>query len=114
MQRRPWMRGLCVIGLAVSIARCDRASDPFPALQNARSLIEQAESTGATQLAAADLERARHLMRNAEAAQRIGRSTRASKLAHEASVEARVAIARTAAMRANEAVRLEPPAITAR
>jgi hypothetical protein len=113
MQRRRWMRRLCVIALAVSIARCERGSDPFPALQNASSLIEQAESTGAAQVAAADLERARHLLRNAEAAHRIGRSTRASRLAHEASVEARLAIARTAAVRANEAVPPEPPAVAA-
>ena len=111
MQRRHWMRGLGVLALGLSIAGCERASDPSPALQHARALIVQAERTGAKRLAAADLQQARRLMRNAEAAQRIGRSSRANQLAHEASLEARLAIARTAAVRASQSLPVGPQSV---
>jgi len=106
--RRGGWRAL-VMGAIVALAACSGAPDPQPALANASDLIAQAERNGATDLAAADLGRARELLHNAKAAERLGRNGHAAHLAREAAIEARLAIARTAAAHAYDAFDPKPP-----
>ena len=72
----------------IAIAACSQVPDPQPALANASDLIAQAETNGATDLAAADLSRARELLHRAQSAEHLGRNGRAARLAREAAVEA--------------------------
>lgn len=107
--RRRRSTGIALLAISIELAACTRAPDPGPAIANAGELIEQAERNGVVGFAAADLDQARELLQNARAAQGLGRRASAAKLAHEAAVEARLAIARTAATQANAAFAEPPP-----
>ena len=95
-----WHAAIVGAIVIIGIAACSEVPDPQPALANASDLIAQAETNGATDLAAADLSRARELLHRAQSAEHLGRNGRAARLAREAAVEARLAIARTAAAHA--------------
>ena len=83
------------------VAGCgSQPARPVEQLARARTLIEQAERTGAAGPAAADLEQARGKLRQAEAAAKDGDQETALRLANQAAVDAELAQARASAAEA--------------
>lgn len=82
---------------------CASAPQPSADLTQAHTLVDQAEQSGASQWASADLASARSKLQTAdqEAKQQPAQSIR---MAQEASVDARVALARTNAAKAQHAL----------
>ena len=85
---------------ASALAACASTPDPKPEIQSARALVEQAEQSGAAEFAGKDLETARDRLRLAEDADEAHKDDDAQRYAGEASVNARLAIANTAAAKA--------------
>jgi hypothetical protein len=67
-------------------------------------MISQAEQSDAQQFASADLEAARSKLRQADQDERDNKSVLAAQLATESSVDAEVALARTRAIKAEQAL----------
>jgi len=76
-------------------AACASAPKPEAELARARTLVEQAEQSGAQRYAAADLDQARGKLQQADAASKEGKNDEARRLAVEAGVDAQLAAART-------------------
>ena len=76
---------------------------PVEELTRARTVIEQAEKSGATQHASAELERARSKLNAAEAAASDGKLESARQLAAEAALDAEFASALAAAAESRNA-----------
>lgn len=92
------------LGLALASVGCASAPKPTAEIAQAHSLVDQAEQGGATQYASADLALARSKLQQAdlEAQKKPEQSLRS---AQEASADARVALARTNAVKAEAALR---------
>jgi hypothetical protein len=92
------------LGALLASVGCAGAPRPTAELAQAHSLVDQAEQGGATQYASADLSMARSKLQQAdlEAQKQPEQSLRS---AQEASADARVALARTNAAKAQAALR---------
>ena len=82
-----------VIGL-LCVGCASQANRPVAEISRARTLIEQAEKSGAQQYAAADLDNARAKLRLATAAVEDGKNDEARARANEAAADAELAQAR--------------------
>jgi hypothetical protein len=98
------LRALALMGALIAAAGCASTPKPTADLVEAHTLVDQAEQSGAPQFASADLATARSKLQQAdqEAAKLPERSIR---LAHEASIDAQIAIARTNSAKAQQALR---------
>jgi hypothetical protein len=92
--------GAAVVGLAGCAASPARPEADF---SRAQTLIQSAEQQGAPEFAAADLERARGKLNQAEIVAEQGNGEQAARLAQEAAVDAELAAARAAAAKARKA-----------
>jgi len=95
---------VALMGALIAAAGCASAPKPTAELVQAHSLVDQAEQSGAPQFASADVAAARSKLQQAdlEAQKHPELSLRS---AQEASVDARVALARTNAAKAQAALR---------
>ena len=86
-----------LIGAAVSLLCVGCASEPRPTAEitRARTLIEQAEKSGAQRYAAVELDSARNKLREADALAKQGENDTARARANEAAAAAELAVART-------------------
>ncbi len=86
-----------LIAAAVGLLSVGCASAPRPTaeLTRARTLIEQAEKSGAQRYAAVELDSARNKLREADALAKQGENDTARARANEASAAAELAVART-------------------
>jgi hypothetical protein len=94
-----------LIAAAVSLLSVGCASGPRPTaeLTRARTLIEQAEKSGAQRYAAVELDSARNKLREADALAKQGENDTARARANEASAAAELAAARTSSGEAQKA-----------
>jgi hypothetical protein len=92
-----------VLGAALA-GGCASAPKPSADLTQAHTLVDQAEQSGAADLASADLASARSKLQIADQDAR-DKPEQSIRLAQEASVDARVALARTNAAKAQMALR---------
>ncbi len=83
---------------------CASAPQPSADLTQAHTLVDQAEQSGAAELASADLASARSKLQMADQDAR-DKPEQSIRLAQEATVDARVALARTNAAKAQMALR---------
>jgi hypothetical protein len=104
MSRLPSIPVIAVPAMLLALLGCASAR-PVPDLVGSRTLISQAEQSDAPQFASADLESARSKVRQADEDARQGKTVLATRLAHEAAVDAEVAMARTRALKAEQALR---------
>jgi hypothetical protein len=88
----------------LALAACATAARPVPEVAAAHALISQAEQSGAAQLASADLESARSKAHQADQDAHDNMPALAARLAQEASADAEVAMARTDAIKAQQAL----------
>ena len=88
----------------LALGACATTPRSVPEVSTARAMISQAEQSGAQQFASADLEAARSKLRQADQNERDNKSVLASQQGTEASVYAEVAIARTRAIKAEQAL----------
>lgn len=93
---------LYCVASALAIGGCASERQPTVEISRARSLIDQANQTGAQQFAAADIEAAHNKLQQAEA--KHTDHDVAKRLADEASIDAEVATARTQAGKAQQAL----------
>jgi hypothetical protein len=95
-----------VTASALLLAAVGCASTPTsaPDIAGAHALISQAEQSDAQQFASADLESARSRIRQAEQQQHDDKPLVATRLAQEASADAEVAMARTRAIKSEQAL----------
>ena len=86
-----------LIAAAVSLLSVGCASGPRPTAEitRARTLIEQAEKSGAQRYAAVELDSARNKLREADVLAKQGDNDTARARANEASAAAELAVART-------------------
>lgn len=94
--RSKGMLAATLAAAALATACASGGDRPTEELVRARTLVEQAESGGAQQYAAADLERARSKLLAAEDAAESGDQEEARRLAEQAMVDAEYAAAETA------------------
>jgi hypothetical protein len=99
-------RSNCVMAVLCMafVAGCSGGPAPTAELSQAHSLVDQAEQSGAPQYASADLASARSKLQQADLDARK-QPERAVEEAQEASADARVALARTNAVKAQAALR---------
>ena len=100
MERNGRFTSFAICIAASALAACASTPDPKPEIQSARALVEQAEQSGAAEFAGKDLETARDRLRLAEDADEAHKDDDAQRYAGEASVNAKLAIANTAAAKA--------------
>jgi hypothetical protein len=95
---------VAVLGALLAAAGCASAPKPTAELAQAHTLVDQAEQGGGEQFASADMAAARRKLQMADqdAAKQPEQSKR---LAQEATVDARVALARTNEVKAQQALR---------
>jgi hypothetical protein len=95
---------VAALGALLAAAGCASAPKPTAELAQAHTLVDQAEQGGAAQFASADMAAARSKLQMADqdAAKQPEQSKR---LAQEATVDARVALARTNEVKAQQALR---------
>ncbi len=101
MQRLFTSFAICIA--AGTLAACASAPDPNPEIEAARALVTQAEQSGAAEFAGRDLENAHDRLRLAEDADEAHRDDDAERFADEASVNAKLALSRTSAAKAEKA-----------
>ena len=95
---------LVTAALGLLCAGCaSNANRPTSEITRARTLIEQAEKSGAQQYAAAELDRARNKLRLANAAVEDGKNDEARARANEAAADAELAQARATSGQAKKA-----------
>jgi len=95
---------VALMGALIAAAGCASAPKPTAELAQAHSLVDQAEQAGAPQLASADLASARSKLQQADLDARK-EPERSLREAQEATADARVALARTNAVKAEQAMR---------
>ena len=95
-----------VAASALLLAAVGCASTPtsVPDIAGAHALIAQAEQSDAQQFASADLESARSKVRQAEQQQHDNKPLVATRLAQESSADAELAMARTRAIKSEQAL----------
>ncbi len=91
------------VPLVILAAGCVSSPGPVADLSQAHTLIRQAEQSGAQQFASADLEAARSKIREADA-DANDQPNVSIRLAQESSVDAELALARTRAAQADQAL----------
>ena len=94
---------LTLLGALLGVAGCASAPKPTADLAQAHSLVDQAEQSGAAQFASADLASARSKLSEADQSERK-QPEQSTRLAQEATVDARVALARTNALKAEQSL----------
>ena len=95
---------LVTAALGLLCAGCaSNANRPTSEITRARTLIEQAEKSGAQQYAAAELDQARNKLRLANAAVEGGKNDEARARANEAAADAELAQARATSGQAKKA-----------
>lgn len=92
--------GVAVLSLAACAGTPERPEAEF---SRAQTLIQTAEQQGAQEFAAAELERARGKLGQAEISADEGKGEQATRLAQQAAVDAEVAAAKAAAGKARNA-----------
>jgi Domain of unknown function (DUF4398) len=95
---------LAALGVLLAASGCSSGPKPTADLAQAHTLVDQAEQSGAAQFASDDLVRARNKLQQADQDAR-NKPEASMQLAQEATVDARLAIARTAALKAQQAMR---------
>lgn len=102
MSLSPYLLGIAAAGIVLA-AGCGSSPRPVADLAQAHTLIQQAEQSDAQQFDSADLETARTKIREADAD--ANRKPDVSmRLAQESSVDAELALARTRAGKADQAL----------
>ena len=102
MHRTDKCKYVAVLAVAGALSACASSPDPKPEIESARTLITQAEQSGAPEFAGADIQSARERLQRAEEADGKHRDDDAQRLAAEATVNAKLAMARTAAAKAEQ------------
>jgi hypothetical protein len=102
MLRTAWVMAAL---LCAALEDCATAPPPMEELTKARTLVDQASKSSGERYAAADLQRARDELAQAEDANRGGRYDAARRYAESAAVDADLANARAAAGEAQQAAR---------
>ncbi len=95
---------IAALGGLLALAGCASAPQPTAELAQAHSLVDQAEQSGAPQFASADLAMARSKLQQADSEAK-SHPELSMRSAQEATVDARVAIARTNSAKAQVALR---------
>ncbi len=90
--------------LLIAATGCASGPRPNPDLVGARTLVTQAEQSGAQQFASSDLEAARSELRQADQDAK-DQPVLATRLAQQASVDAELALARTRSAKAEQALK---------
>ena len=90
--------------LVLLLAACASSPPAAPNIETSAASIDAARSAGATDLAAVDLNNARAKLDRARALSQAGNQREATRLAHEADVDAQLARARATAERSKRAV----------
>jgi hypothetical protein len=98
------VRLVAASALLLAAVGCANTPTSVPDIAGAHALISQAEQSDAQQFASADLESARSKIRQAEQQQHDNKPLIATRLAQEASVDAEVAMARTRALKSEQAL----------
>jgi hypothetical protein len=99
-----WRQGLLALLCAGALAACASQPPVAPALAAGSASLEAARSSGAPELAAAELNEARTKLDRANALAQSGRNSEAIRLAEEADVDAQLARAHAASERSRRAV----------
>jgi hypothetical protein len=98
------MSVLAASAALLALAGCATTARQVPEVTAAHTLIAQAEQSDATQYASSDLEAARSKLRQADQSAHDDKPVLAAKLAQESSADAEVAMARTRATKAQQAL----------
>jgi len=88
----------------LAVVGCAGTPRPVPEVAAAHAMVAQAEQSDATQFASSDLEAARSKLRVADQDARDNKPVLAAQMAQESSVDAEVAIARTRAIKSEQAL----------
>jgi hypothetical protein len=104
MAKIPRIRLVAASALLLAAVGCASMPTSVPDIAGAHALISQAEQSDAQNFASADLESARSKLRQAEDQQKNDKPLIATQLAQEASADAEVAMARTRAMKSEQAL----------
>jgi hypothetical protein len=100
----PPFAALAATAVLCAAAGCAGTPPPTAELAQAHTLVDQAEQGGAAQFASADLAIARSKLQQADQDARK-QPEQSKRLAEEATVDARVALARTGTVKAQQAMR---------
>jgi len=103
MERTGTFSSIAICIATAALGACASAPDPKPEIQAAKALVTQAEQSGAAEFAGKDLETARDRLRLAQDADEAHKDADAQRYAGEAAVNAKLAIANTAAAKAERA-----------
>lgn len=90
--------------LLLLLTACASAPPAAPVIQTSAASVDAARSAGATDMAAVDLNNARAKLDRARALSQAGNQREATRLAHEADVDAQLARAKAGAERSKRAV----------
>jgi Domain of unknown function (DUF4398) len=104
MSKAPNIRVVAVSAVLLAAVGCASTPKSVPDIAGARALISQAEQSDAQQYASADLEAARSELRQADQNVHDNKPVLATRLAQEASTDAEVAMARTRAIKSEQAL----------
>jgi hypothetical protein len=88
---------------ATALSGCAASPDPKPEIEAARTLVTQAEQSGAPEFASADMQTARERLQRAEEADASHDDEDAQRYAAQAGVDAKLAMAKAAAAKAEAA-----------
>jgi hypothetical protein len=105
MSNTPSIRGVTASAALLALLGCATTPRSVPDIAASHALITQADQSDAAQFASADLESARSKVRQADEYARQGKEVPATRLASEASLDAEVAMARTRAIKSEQALR---------
>jgi len=97
------IRAVAASAALLAIVGC-AGTPPVPEVAAAHALVAQAEQSDTSQFASADLESARSKLRIAEQYQKDNKPMLAAQVAQESSVDAEVAMARTRAIKSEQAL----------
>jgi len=97
------LHSVAAIAAASLLAACASGPNPKPEIESARALVTQADESGAAELAGADVQTAHDRLALAEKADAKHRDDEAQRYAAEAAVNAKLAMARAAAEKAERA-----------
>ena len=104
MSMKQHVRAAVAAAALVASVGCASAPKPNADLVGAHTLVSQAEQSGAQQYASSDLEAARSELRQADQDAK-DKPVLAIRLAQESSVDAELALARTRALKAEQALK---------